>query len=79
MYRCVEKEIISLAAKTLGVSYKDAEKYNKPVPQINGWHFWNPVRGGLSVLINRNGEKLVTSSPLNFDKRVEMFLSGKRN
>lgn len=31
MYRCVEKEIISLAAKTLGVSYKDAEKYNKPV------------------------------------------------
>ena len=75
----MNEELIALAATTLRVSEETAKKYNKPVPEINGWYFWNPVRGGFSVLINANGEKLAASSAVTYRKLLDAFISGKRN
>lgn len=75
----MNESIIAIAATTLKVSEETAKKYNKPVPEIDGWYFWNPVRGGFSVLINKDGEKLAASSAVSYQKHLDAFVSGKRN
>ena len=75
----MDEKIIKLAANTLKVDEETAKKYNKPVPEINGWYFWNPVRGGFSVLINNHGERLAAASVVTFQKHLDAFVSGKRN
>lgn len=75
----MEKEIIEKAAAKIKVSEDEAIKYFKDVPEINGYYFWNPIRGGLSVLINFDGEMLAATSSVAFDRHVEAFLNGKRN
>ncbi len=75
----MDKKIIELAAAKIKVSVEDAEKHYKEVPEINGYYFWNPVRGGLSVLINSDGEMLAATSSVSFHRHLEAFLGGKRN
>ena len=41
--------------------------------------FGFPVRGGTSVIIDLNYEKLEASSAVSYDRLLRMFLSGKRN
>lgn len=75
----MDEKIISIAAERLGVSEDVAKEYNKPVPEINGWSFWTPGRGGSRILINADGETLAAGSGLLFEKHVELFVSGRRN
>lgn len=72
-------KIIELAAKVMKVSVEEAAKHNKLLPDINAFYFWNPVRGGISVIINSSGEKLGAGSSVNFEKHLKAFLDGKRN
>ncbi len=75
----MERRIIELAASAIHVTPNEAAKHFKEVPEINGWYFWSPERGGLSVLINSNGEKLAATSAVLFDKHLKAFCAGKRN
>lgn len=75
----MERKIIETAAQALKISLEETPKYVKPVPEINGYYFWNPVRGGLSVLINAQGERLVATSSVSFEKHLRVFLEGRRN
>ena len=75
----MDKQIVEIAATAIHVSTEVAEKHSKQVPQIEGWYFWNPARGGLSVLVNKAGEKLSATSAISFEKHLSAFCSGKRN
>lgn len=75
----MEQEIIDLAAGAMKVTPEEAAKHYKEVPEIQGWYFWNPVRGGISVLVNNEGEKLAATSAVSFEKHLKAFASGKRN
>lgn len=75
----MDKKIIKIAATIMKVSEEEAEKHYRIIDDINAFYFWNPVRGGISVIINENGEKLAATSSVNFDKHKEAFMSGKRN
>lgn len=75
----MDEKIIQLAAEIMKTTAETAATYNKPVPEIDGWYFWNPVRGGVSVLIDKNGEKLAASSAVTFQKHLEAFQAGRRN
>lgn len=75
----MDKKIIEMAADKIKVSVEEAENHYKEVPEINGYYFWNPVRGGLSVLINSDGEMLAATSSVSFNRHLEAFLGGKRN
>ena len=75
----MNSQIIKLAAEAMRVSEDVAAEHYKDVPEINGWCFWRPVRGGIRVLINSEGERLAASSGLSFQKHVDAFLAGKRN
>lgn len=75
----MNQEIIAIAAQVMKVSVEEAEKHYKEVPEIDGYYFWNPVRGGIAVMINSKGEKLGATSSVRFEKHLQAFLDGRRN
>ena len=75
----MNNEIIEIAAKTLHISTEEAQKNYKEITDANAFYFWNPVRGGLAVIIAENGEKLAATSSISFERHLQAFLSGRRN
>ncbi len=75
----MERRILEIAAKCLKIPAEEAELHWKPVPEIGGYYFWNPARGGLSVLINEQGEHLTATSSVRFERHVQVFLEGRRS
>lgn len=74
----MDNEKLKMASKILGVI--DLEKIKcKAEPEIDGWYFWIPSRGGAGVLINNDNEVLMAGSAIPYKKHLEMFISGKRN
>lgn len=74
-----DNEMLLQAAKILKVSPEKLLKNVKPVPGKNAYYFYDSSRGGLSVIIDEKGDKLVGTSSVSFDEMVEKFSSGKRN
>lgn len=75
----MDKKIIQIAANVLKISEEQVEMNYKEIPNSNAFYFWNPVRGGLSVIINSNYEKLAASSAVDFNRHFAAFNEGKRN
>ena len=75
----MDKKIIQTASDVLGITLEEAQRYSKPIPDINAMYFWKPVRGGKAMIINENGEKLVAASAISFDKHLQAFSDGRRN
>lgn len=71
--------IIEIAAKAMKVSIEDAQKHNKKIPDIDAYYFWNPIRGGIAVIVASNGEKLSATSTISYEKHLAAFIDGKRN
>lgn len=51
----------------------------KEVPEINGYYLWESVRGGVSAIVNRNGEKLYAGSAISFEEHLKAFKEGRRS
>lgn len=75
----MKTEILEIAAKTMKVSVEEAEKHCRKIEEINAYYFWNPVRGGIAVIVNEAGERLGAASGVNFEKHLKAFIDGKRN
>lgn len=75
----MDNKIIEDVAKRLHMSVEDVKKYCKEVPEIDGYYFWQPFRGGISIIINNVGEKLCATSSISFEKHLKAFKEGKRN
>lgn len=71
--------IIKQAAAAIKVSEEAAKNNMVEVPEIEGFYFWNPERGGNSVMINKNGEKLSATSSVSFERHLQEFQNGRRN
>lgn len=72
-------KIIEIAAETMKVSLEVAKKNYKKLPEHSAYYFWNPIRGGISVIIGESGEKLGAVSGVGFQRHLQAFLEGKRN
>ena len=73
------EEVLNLAMQTMKVSKEIVLQHNKYVSEINAYYFWNPVKGGIAVIINEECERLGATSAVSFDKHVAAFKEGKRN
>ncbi len=73
------KELINTVAALLNITVEEAEKNNKELPNLEAHYFWSTARGGRSVIIKANGEKLVATSSVNYEKHLQAFIDGKRN
>lgn len=71
--------LATIASEVLGISIPEAEKNSKEIPEIDACYFWNPIRGGLATIINKNGEKLTATSSVSFETHLQAFIDGRRN
>ena len=49
------------------------------IPEFDAYYFCAPIRGGLQIIINNKGEKLVGTSILSYKEILSAFIAGKRN
>jgi len=75
----MSEKVLQIASEILGISIDEVQKNSKSVPEENAFFCWNPIRGGLQMIINETEEKLVLGSSFSFDKTLELFREGKRN
>lgn len=75
----MNNKIVEIAASVLKLTTEETIKHYKEIPEENAYYFWNPVRGGLSVIVNSNGEKLGATSSVPYKKHLNAFKEGKRN
>lgn len=75
----MNKKIIKIASEILNITLDEAEKNCKEISEINAYYFWNPTRGGISIIINELGEKLGATSGVSYEKHLQAFRDGKRN
>lgn len=75
----MDSKIIKIVSDILKLSEEEVQKYCKEVLEIDGYYFWNPVRGGLSVIINHRGERLCATSSISFEEHLKAFKEGRRD
>ena len=75
----MDEKLFEIAANAMRTPLETAKANYKEIPEIEGCYFWNPIRGGISVIINKNGEKLAATSSVSFEKHLAAFIDGKRN
>ena len=71
-------EIIDYVCELLKLSKEDALKNSKKVDE-NLTCYWNPIRGGMSLIVDNEGNYLAATSSVNFDELLEEFKKGNRN
>lgn len=71
--------VTTTAARLLGLRFNDAERNSRPVPGRAATHFWNPVRGGGSVIISADGTYLYANSSTTWDHHLSAYASGRRS
>ena len=79
MMKTMNDETIQMAAEVLGLDVEEVEAHSKEVPEIDGFYIWNPIRGGRSMLVSDDGERLVAGSAVSFKRHLADFLAGMRN
>lgn len=75
----MKDQIVSIAADTLRITDADVREHCKYLQDIDAYYCWNPVRGGISVIINDYGEKLAATSSVSLEKHKKAFVDGRRN
>ena len=68
------KKMVSTILKIMPEEIKSA-----PVPDSDAIYFWDPKKGGMAVIINSAGEKLLATSGVSPQKHMEDFKAGCRN
>lgn len=79
MERIDREQAIRLAAEALHIEEEAARTHCKPVPEADAWYVWDSRRGGASVIVDTQGEKLAATSAVGFERHLAAFLAGKRN
>lgn len=71
--------IAEMASQVLGMTVEEVTLHHKRVPEIDGYYIWNPTRGGRSMLVSRDGDRLVATSAIGYSRHLSDYLAGRRN
>ena len=71
-------EIIDYVCELLKISKDEAIENNKKIEE-NLTYYWNPDRGGASVIVDNEGNYLASVSSVNFERLLEEFKKGEKN
>ena len=71
-------EIIDYLSELLKMSKEETKKNSKEL-ENNLTYYWNPERGGISLIVDNEGNYLAAASSVNFDRLLEEFKKGDRN
>lgn len=67
-----------MASEILNISTDQAIANCKKIDDIDAYCFWSKERGGKTVIIGSNKEKLVAPSNISLDQHIEEFVNGRR-
>ena len=70
-------DILKMASTILKIMPEEIK--STPVPDSDAVYFWDPSKGGMAVIINSVGEKLLATSGVSPQKHMEDFKAGRRN
>jgi len=73
-----KSEAILLASKVLGVKAGEAEKNKRFLKEHNAVYFWNPIRGGASMILAPDGTFLYAVSGVGFEEHLGAYSNGER-
>ena len=75
----MNKQILKIAAETMKVPIEVAKENYKELPDQDAFYFWNPVRGGIAVIVGTDGKKLGANSGISFYQHLQAYVDGRRN
>ena len=71
--------IEEIMSKKLKMSVEDLKKYSKRVEECNATYYWQPFRGGITIIVADNGDYLGAVSSVPAERLIEEFKNGERN
>lgn len=75
-----EAKYYSKISSLLDISVMKCKEYSKRISEINATYYYNPIRGGKSIIVSDDGSYLLNmSSALDFEKLLEEYKTGRRN
>ena len=72
-------EMLKTVTEFLDIDECFAREHSRYIPEIDAYRFGEPIRGGVSIIIKSNGEKLVAGSSVPPPEHIQAFKDGKRN
>ena len=70
-------DIVEYVSKKLRISREEAVKNSKVIGD-GLTYYWNPVRGGLSLIVDEKGDYLAASSSVSLDNLLEEYKKGEK-
>ena len=71
-------ELLDYISEILNMQKEDVLKNSKKIDD-NLTYYWNPIRGGRSILVDSDGNYLVASSAIGFSEHLDEFKKGDKN
>lgn len=68
-----------IAARLFYLRPNDAAKNSRELPAHAATHFWDPSRGGGSVIVATDGTYLFADSAVSWDRHLGDFVAGHRS
>ena len=68
---------LSKIADILRMPVEDLEEHSKKIDEIDATYYWNPIRGGLALIVSSNGEYLGATSSVDFERHLSEFKKGE--
>ena len=70
-------DIVEQVGKKLGLSREETVENSEAI-EDGLTYYWNPVRGGASLIINEKGDYLAANSSVSLDRLLEEYKKGER-
>lgn len=70
--------IIEYVSEVLKISVEEVEKNCKVIDE-NLTYYWSNERGGISLIVDKEGNYLAATSSVSFERLLEEFKKGDKN
>ena len=71
-------DIVKCVSEALGISESEASNNCKVVDE-NLTYYWSNERGGISLIVDKEGNYLAATSSVSFERLLEEFKKGDKN
>ena len=73
-----KEDQIKIGAKVIGITFDEALKYVMDLSDCDAIYISDPIKGGGSVIVGRDGEVLYANSSVSYDVHVNEYKNGRR-
>lgn len=71
----MDEMYLKIAEEVTKQTREECLEHCKELSEIDAFYFWNPSRGGLSVIVDSEYRKLAATSAVTLEEHIEEFRS----